>query len=198
MNNYYCKFVTHVYYNISDIRYETLAGVTMNSAVFWDVALCSVIGVRWCFRGTYCLHLQEEICHACLAEAKHSSKILVNFGPSVRHIPDLEPFGGLQSQTIIDTKKKIRNTNLYIYMTRVELFYYTLNQVNSYMELFVLSYKLLDLRFSICWLHIIFPFSLAVHAQSQFSPYSMFLLQTALYKRTAASPFRFQHKSALW
>jgi hypothetical protein len=34
--------------------------VSMNMTVFWDVAQCSQVDIDHFFRGSYCLHLQEE------------------------------------------------------------------------------------------------------------------------------------------
>jgi hypothetical protein len=42
------------------IQFEVLTAVTMKSTTFWDVTLCSTVQVNWCFRGTYCLHLQGQ------------------------------------------------------------------------------------------------------------------------------------------
>jgi hypothetical protein len=39
-------------------RFGVLMAVTMKNIIFWDVTLCSLIEVYWCFRGMYCLHLQ--------------------------------------------------------------------------------------------------------------------------------------------
>jgi hypothetical protein len=40
------------------LRYQVLTETSMNVAVFWNVALCSLVDIDRRFRGSYCLHLQ--------------------------------------------------------------------------------------------------------------------------------------------
>jgi hypothetical protein len=42
------------------VRLEALVAVIMKSTIFWDVTQRSPVGVYWCFRGTYWLHLQRQ------------------------------------------------------------------------------------------------------------------------------------------
>jgi hypothetical protein len=41
-------------------RFEVLILVTMKSTIFCNVTPCSLAGVHWHFRGTYCLHHQSQ------------------------------------------------------------------------------------------------------------------------------------------
>lgn len=40
------------------VRYEVVTVMSMNMAVFCDIAPCSVIDILCHFRGVYCLHRQ--------------------------------------------------------------------------------------------------------------------------------------------
>jgi hypothetical protein len=44
--------------NVKYVRFEVLMVATMQMAVFWVVAPCSLVEVYQCFRGACCLHHQ--------------------------------------------------------------------------------------------------------------------------------------------
>jgi hypothetical protein len=47
----------------------------MKMTVFWDIALCSVVDINQCFRGTYCLHHQGyELFISLMIEAVSSTE----------------------------------------------------------------------------------------------------------------------------
>jgi hypothetical protein len=50
----------------------------MNMTVFWDAALCNLVGVYQCFRGAYCLHHQGDDGGRSICET------LVNFYQTTR------------------------------------------------------------------------------------------------------------------
>jgi hypothetical protein len=52
----------------------------MNMAVFWDIALCSLVDIDQGFRGPYCLHHQITL----MLEAVSSSETSVNFYKTTR------------------------------------------------------------------------------------------------------------------
>jgi hypothetical protein len=54
-------------------------------AVFWIVALCSLVDVYQCFRGPCCLHNQgDRVIIALMMEAARTSETLVNFYQTTR------------------------------------------------------------------------------------------------------------------
>jgi hypothetical protein len=46
------------------MRFEVFMSVTLNSTVFRDVMVYSLVEVYWHFAGIYCLHLQGAACLA--------------------------------------------------------------------------------------------------------------------------------------
>jgi hypothetical protein len=42
--------------------------MSMNMTAFWDVALCTLMELDWCFRGAYCLHHQGDEVAVCTFE----------------------------------------------------------------------------------------------------------------------------------
>jgi hypothetical protein len=55
--------------------------------VFWDVAPCSLVEVRWCFRGDYYLHHHGD--DDLMMEAISTSETSADFYQTTRHnIPD--------------------------------------------------------------------------------------------------------------
>jgi hypothetical protein len=56
------------------VTFKALRGVTMNTAVFWDVTLCSLMGVEWRFRGTCCCRHQTAKSHT-----SHKTAVLQSY-----------------------------------------------------------------------------------------------------------------------
>jgi hypothetical protein len=56
---------------------EFLRVVFRKSPIFWNITLCRLLKVNWCFRGTFHLHLQgqrtSQAINQCEAGSKHSS-----------------------------------------------------------------------------------------------------------------------------
>jgi hypothetical protein len=50
------------------LRLQVLTAVTMNSTIFWDATLCSLIEVHRRFGGTYGLHLQTRLCRLLVSD----------------------------------------------------------------------------------------------------------------------------------
>jgi hypothetical protein len=48
-----------VYKIVAEMKFEVLAVVNVKITVFWDV-MCSLAGRYQCFRGNYCLCLQDR------------------------------------------------------------------------------------------------------------------------------------------
>jgi hypothetical protein len=44
--------------NLFYVRFQVFTALSMKMRAFWDIALCSLVGIDWCFRGAYCLHHQ--------------------------------------------------------------------------------------------------------------------------------------------
>jgi hypothetical protein len=48
---------------VTFVRSEVLTAASTEMTVFWDVALYSLVEIDWCFKGAYCLHREDDVCH---------------------------------------------------------------------------------------------------------------------------------------
>jgi hypothetical protein len=58
------EFPTVAYCNVllqRDARFSQWE--VMKIAVFWNAMPCTLVGMYWCFGGTYCLHLDGRPCN---------------------------------------------------------------------------------------------------------------------------------------
>jgi hypothetical protein len=49
------------------VRFQVLMAASMTMTAFWDIAICGLVEVGWCFRGVFCLHHQSELPQDCTA-----------------------------------------------------------------------------------------------------------------------------------
>jgi hypothetical protein len=51
---------SHILNFLRSVGFEVLTAVVMKKSIFWDITPCSPLQMKWCFRGTCCLHLQDQ------------------------------------------------------------------------------------------------------------------------------------------
>jgi hypothetical protein len=91
------------------VRFHIVMAAGMNMTVFWDVALCCVVDVYWCFGDAYCLHHQCDL----MMEAACTFEVSVSFYQTAQcHVPDdghLQDAWNLHFSIYVGTWTKTRN-----------------------------------------------------------------------------------------